>query len=72
MDNTNAYHFCRTTFSTSGIKRKDPEARQRTLGFHMTGDGTSSAHKKLMSEKAVLFGEGIMGSSLWRSESAIA
>jgi hypothetical protein len=38
----------------------------------MTGDGTSSAHKKVMSEKAVLFGEAIMGSSIWRSESAIA
>jgi hypothetical protein len=38
----------------------------------MTGDGTSSAHKKVMKEKAVLFGEAIMNSSLWRSESAVA
>jgi hypothetical protein len=38
----------------------------------MTGDGTISAHKKLMKEKSVLFGGAIMGSSLWRSESAIA
>jgi hypothetical protein len=41
------------TGSTSGIKRKTPEAVHRTLGFHMTGDGTSSAHKKFMKEKAV-------------------
>jgi hypothetical protein len=38
----------------------------------MTGYGTSSVHKKVMIEKAVLFGESIMGSSLWRSESAVA
>jgi hypothetical protein len=38
----------------------------------MTGDGTSNAHKKVMSEKSVLFGEAIMGSSLWRSESTVA
>jgi hypothetical protein len=38
----------------------------------MTGDGTCSAHKKVMKEKAVLFGEAIMGSSLWRNESAVA
>jgi hypothetical protein len=51
---------------------KSPEAGHRTLGFHMTGDGTISAHKKGMIKKSVLFGEAIMGSSLWRSESAIA
>jgi hypothetical protein len=62
----------RATGSTSCIRRNAPEAGHRTLGFHMTGDGTSSAHKKVMSEKAVLFGETIMGSSLWRSESAVA
>jgi hypothetical protein len=38
----------------------------------MTGDNTSSAHNKVMSEKSVLFGEAIMVSSLWRIESAIA
>jgi hypothetical protein len=60
------------TGSTSGIKSKAPEAGHRTLVFHMTGDGTNSAHKKVMNEKAVLFGEAIMGSSLWRSKSAVA
>jgi hypothetical protein len=62
----------RATDSTSGIKRKAPEAGHKTLGFHMTGDGTSSAHKKVMKKKTLLFGEAIMSSSLWRSESAIA
>jgi hypothetical protein len=38
----------------------------------MTGEGTISAHKKVMKDKSVLFGEAIMGSSLCRSESAIA
>jgi hypothetical protein len=37
----------------------------------MTGDGTSSVHKKVMSNKSVLFGEAIVGSSLWRSETAV-
>jgi hypothetical protein len=62
----------RTTGSTSGIKRKAPEAGHRNLVFHMTGYGTCSAHKKVMKEKAVLFGEAIMCSSLWRNESAVA
>jgi hypothetical protein len=61
----------RATGSTSGIKSKTPEAGHRTLGFHMTGDSTSSAHKKVIKENAVLFGESIMGSSIWRSESAV-
>jgi hypothetical protein len=62
----------RTTVSTSGIKRKAPEEGHINLGFHMTGEGTSSAHKKIMSEKEVLLGEATMGSSLWKSKSAVA
>jgi hypothetical protein len=38
----------------------------------MTGDDTSSLHKKVMKEKAVLFVEASMGFSFWRSESAVA
>jgi hypothetical protein len=34
----------RATGSTSGIKRNAPGAGHRTLGFHVTGDSTSSAH----------------------------
>jgi hypothetical protein len=62
----------RATYSTYSIKRKAPEEGYITLGFHMTGEVRSSAHKKIMSEKAVLFGEAIIRSSLWRSESAVA
>jgi hypothetical protein len=62
----------RATGSTSGIKIKAPYAGHITLGFQITGDITSSAHKKVIKEKAVLFGEAIMGSSRWRSESAVA
>jgi hypothetical protein len=36
----------------SGIKRKADTQGHRTLGFHLTGDGTSSAHKKIMKCKA--------------------
>jgi hypothetical protein len=61
----------RASGSTSVNKRKDPDEGHRTLGFHMTGDDRISANKKIMSDKA-LFGEAIMGYSLWRSESAIA
>jgi hypothetical protein len=62
----------RATGSTSVIKRKAPESGHITLVFHMTVDSTCSAHKKVMKEKAVLFGEVIMCSSLWRNESAVA
>jgi hypothetical protein len=62
----------RANGSTSGIKRKTPEEGHISLGFHMAGDRTSSAHKKTTSEKAFIFGESIMGSSLWRSEIAVA
>jgi hypothetical protein len=37
----------------------------------MTGHVTSSVHKKVMKEKAVLFGEALMDSLIWRSESFV-
>jgi hypothetical protein len=40
------------TGHTSGIKSKAATQGHRTLGFHLTGDGTSSAHKKIMKLKA--------------------
>jgi hypothetical protein len=40
------------TGHTSGIKRKAVNQGHRTLGFHLTGDGTSTAHKKIMKTKA--------------------
>jgi hypothetical protein len=39
------------TGHTSGIKRKAATHGHITLGFHLTGDGTSSAHKKIMNCK---------------------
>jgi hypothetical protein len=41
-----------TTGQTSGINRKAVKQGHRTLGFHLTGDGTSTAHKKIMKAKA--------------------
>jgi hypothetical protein len=39
------------TWQTSGIKRNAVNKGHRTLGFHLTGDGTSTAHKKIMKKK---------------------
>jgi hypothetical protein len=44
----------------------------RTLGFHLTGDGTSSAHKKIMKTKAKEYSEAIIDSSLQRGETSMA
>jgi hypothetical protein len=38
----------RSTNTESGVKRKAPNEGHRTLGFFMTGYGTCSAHKKVM------------------------
>jgi hypothetical protein len=40
------------TGKSSGIKRKSVNQGHRTLGFHLTGDGTSTAHKQIMKIKA--------------------
>jgi hypothetical protein len=60
------------TGKTSGIKRKVVNQRHRTLGFHLTGDGKSTAHKKIMKTKAKGYSEAIISSSLQRGESAMA
>jgi hypothetical protein len=44
----------------------------RTLGFHLTGDGTSSAHKKIMKTKAKEYSGAIISSSLQRGEISVA
>jgi hypothetical protein len=49
----------RSTNTESGVKRKAPNEGHRTLGFFMTGDGTCTAHKKVMSEKASLYATAI-------------
>jgi hypothetical protein len=56
----------KATGTISAVKRKAVSQGQRTLGFHLCGDGTSCAHKKVMQENAIRYGEAIMSSSLKR------
>jgi hypothetical protein len=56
----------------SAVKRKAVSQGHRTLGFHLCGDGTSRAHKKVMKEKAIKYGEAIMSSSLKSVECTMA
>jgi hypothetical protein len=60
------------TGQSSGINRKSVNQGHRTLGFHLTGDITSSAHKKIMKIKAKGYSEAIISGSLKRGESAMA
>jgi hypothetical protein len=62
----------RSTNTESGFKRRAPNEGHRTLGFFMTGDGTCTAHKKVMTEKASLYATAIQRSSLWIGESGLA
>jgi hypothetical protein len=61
----------RSTNTESGVKRKAPNEGHRTLGFFMTGDGTCSAHKKVMTKKASLYATAIQRSSVWKGESRL-
>jgi hypothetical protein len=40
-----------TTGQTTRINRKAVNQGHRTVGFHLTGDETSTAHKKIMKTK---------------------
>jgi hypothetical protein len=62
----------RATGRISGVKRKSVEEGHRTLGFHMSGDGKCEAHKKVMTDKAILYSNAIHNSTMWRGESAVA
>jgi hypothetical protein len=62
----------KATGTISAVKRKAVSQGHRTLGFHLCGDGTSRAHKKIMKEKAIKYDEAIMSSSLKRGECAMA
>jgi hypothetical protein len=55
----------------AGVKRKAPDEGHCTLGLFMNGDGTRSAHKKLMTEKASLYATTIQRSSVWKGESGL-
>jgi hypothetical protein len=54
------------------VKRKAVSQGHIHLGFHLCGDGASRAHKKVMQENAIKYGEAIKSSSLQRRECAIA
>jgi hypothetical protein len=60
------------TGQTSGIKRKAATQGHIALGLHLTGDGTSSAHKKIMKCKAKEYSEAIISSTLNRGEGLLA
>jgi hypothetical protein len=62
----------RSTSTESGVKRKAPNEGHRTLGFFMTGDGTCSAHKRVMTQKASLYAIAIQRSSVWKGEYGLA
>jgi hypothetical protein len=62
----------RSTNTESGVKRKAPNEGNCTLGFFMTGDGTCSVHKKVMTEKASLYNIAIQRSSVWKGEYGLA
>jgi hypothetical protein len=60
------------TEQSSGIKRKAVNQGHRTLGFHLTVDGTSAANKKIMKIKSKGCSEAIISGSLQRGESVMA
>jgi hypothetical protein len=62
----------RSSGKVSGIKRKSPTEGHRTLGFFMTGDGTSNEHKQVMKEKGLAYAMSIINSTLQRGECSMA
>jgi hypothetical protein len=62
----------RSTNTESGVKQKAPNEVHHTLGFFMTGYVTCSVHKKVMTEKALLYAIVIQRSSVWKGESGLA
>jgi hypothetical protein len=62
----------RLSGQVSGIKRKSPTEGHRTLGFFMTGDGTSNEHKRVMKEKGLAYAMSIRNSTLQRGEYSMA
>jgi hypothetical protein len=62
----------RSTGAVSGVKSKSPEEGHWTLDFQISGDDKCNAQKKAMKEKAILFGETIRSSTMWRGESGMA
>jgi hypothetical protein len=54
------------------MKRKSPTEGHRTLGFFMTGDGTSNEHRQVMNEKGLDYAMAIRNSTLQRGECSMA
>jgi hypothetical protein len=50
--------------STTVVNLKAPEERHRILYFHLEGDETSTALKKVIMDKAVLYGKAMAQSKL--------
>jgi hypothetical protein len=62
----------RSSGQVSGIKWKAPKEGHRTLGFFMTGDGTSTEHKRVMKEKGLDYPTAIRNSTLQHEECSMA
>jgi hypothetical protein len=62
----------RLSGQVSGINRKAPTEGHRTLGFFMTGDGTSTEHKRVMMETGVDYAMAIINITLQRGECSMA
>jgi hypothetical protein len=62
----------KSTGTISAVKIKAVSQGHRTLGFHLCGDGTSHAHKKVMKENAIKYDEAIKSSSLQMGECTMA
>jgi hypothetical protein len=61
----------RSIRTVSGVKHKSPEEGHRTLGFQISDDGKCNAQKKATKEKAILYGEAIRSSTMWRGENSM-
>jgi hypothetical protein len=62
----------RSSGKLSRIKRKTPTEGHRTLGFFMTGDGTSTEHERVMMEKGLEYATEIINSNIQRGECSMA
>jgi hypothetical protein len=62
----------RSSGQISGIKRKTPTEGHGTLGFFMTGDGTSNEHKQVMNEKGLAYAMAIRNITLQHGECSMA
>jgi hypothetical protein len=62
----------RASGKVSGIKWKAPMEGHQTLGFLITGGGTSTEHKQVIMEKGIYYAMEIRNSALQRGECSMA